>query len=206
VVKSNLQVRKMKKNFRILIVISSLLLVSSYFLPIWYIALDAPQYPEGMGMQIYINDIRGEKEHDLKNINELNHYIGMNKIIPDSISELTYMPFIMGALILLGLIAGFWGKKIMLYIWMIVYFIIGAVGLYDFWQWEYDYGHHLNPDAALKIPGMSYQPPLIGSKQIMNFYATSMPDIAGWVIFAVFAIGLFVVIMTIFNRKKEKVG
>ncbi|OGU14391.1 MAG: hypothetical protein A2X63_03730 [Ignavibacteria bacterium GWA2_35_8] len=194
----------MKKNLRILIVISSLLLISSYFLPIWYISLDAPQYPEGMGMQIYINDIRGEKEHDLKNINALNHYIGMNKIIPDSISELTYMPFIMGALILLGLIAGISGKKILLYIWMIIFFIIGVAGMYDFWQWEYDYGHHLNPDAALKIPGMSYQPPLIGSKQIMNFDATSMPDIAGWIIFAVFAIGLFVVIMTIFKSKKDE--
>ena len=102
---------KIKKNLRILIVISSLLLISSYFLPIWYISLDAPQYPEGMGMQIYINDIRGEKEHDLKNINALNHYIGMNKIIPDSISELTYMPFIMGALMLLGLIAGISGDR-----------------------------------------------------------------------------------------------
>ncbi len=188
-----------------MIVISSLLLTTSYFLPIWYISLDAPQYPEGMGMQIYINDIRGEKEHDLKNINELNHYIGMNKIIPDSITELSYMPFIIGFLILLGLIAGISGKKIMLYIWMIVFFVIGAVGMYDFWHWEYDYGHHLNPDAALKIPGMSYQPPLIGSKQIMNFYATSMPDFAGWIIFGVFAIGLFVVIITIFKSKKEKV-
>ncbi|MCL5990912.1 MAG: hypothetical protein M1419_02265 [Bacteroidetes bacterium] len=195
----------MKTKFKILIVISSLLLTTSYFLPIWYISLDAPQYPEGMGMQIYINDIRGEKEHDLKNINELNHYIGMNKIIPDSITELSYMPFIIGFLILLGLIAGISGKKIMLYIWMIVFFVIGAVGMYDFWHWEYDYGHHLNPDAALKIPGMSYQPPLIGSKQIMNFYATSMPDFAGWIIFGVFAIGLFVVIITIFKSKKEKV-
>ncbi|MBI5326549.1 MAG: hypothetical protein HZB41_14960 [Ignavibacteriae bacterium] len=193
----------MKTKYKILIVISSLLLTTSFFLPIWYISLDAPQYPEGMGMQIFINDIRGEKEHDLKNINELNHYIGMNKIIPDSISELRYMPFIIGALILLGLIAGISGKKFMLYIWMTVYFIVGAVGLYDFWQWEYDYGHHLNPDAALKIPGMSYQPPLIGSKQIMNFFATSMPDIAGWIIFGVFAIGLYVIIMTLINRKKE---
>ncbi|TAL67060.1 MAG: hypothetical protein EPN82_15925 [Bacteroidetes bacterium] len=193
----------MKTKFKILIVISSLLLITSYFLPIWYISLDAPQYPEGMGMQIFINDIRGEKEHDLKNINELNHYIGMNRIIPDSISELKYMPFIIGALILLGLIAGISGKKIMLYIWMLVYFIIGAVGLYDFWHWEYDYGHHLNPEAALKIPGMSYQPPLIGSKQIMNFYATSMPDIAGWIIFGVFFIGLAITTIMIFGKKKE---
>ena len=195
----------MKKNLRILIVISSLLLISAYFLPIWYISLDAPQYPEGMGMQIFINDIRGEKEHDLKNINELNHYIGMNKIIPDSISELNYMPFIIGVLILLGLIAGIWGKKIMFYIWLFVYFIVGAVGLYDFWHWEYDYGHHLSPDAPLKVPGMSYQPPLIGSKQIMNFYATSFPDIAGWIIFTVFGVGLIVLIITLFSGRKEKV-
>ena len=195
----------MKTKFRILLVILSLLLTTSYFLPIWYISLDAPQYPEGMGMQIFINDIRGEKEHDLKNINELNHYIGMNKIIPDSINELKYMPFIIGALILLGFLAGISGKKLMLYIWMIVYFLISVVGLYDFWQWEYDYGHHLNPDAALKIPGMSYQPPLIGSKQIMNFYATSMPDISGWIIFGVFGAGLIITLFMIFEKKAKQV-
>ena len=51
----------------------------------------------------------------------------------------------------------------------------------DFWKWEYNYGHTLNPDAAIIVPGMSYQPPLIGFKQLLNFGAYSIPDIGGWI-------------------------
>jgi copper chaperone NosL len=35
---------------------------------------------------------------------------------------------------------------------------------------------------------MSYQPPLIGTKQLLNFHAASWPDIAGWL--AILAVGL----------------
>ncbi len=48
------------------------------------------------------------------------------------------------------------------------FFVLAAVGLYDFYMWEYDYGHNLNPHAAIKIPGMAYQPPLIGSKMLLT--------------------------------------
>ena len=51
----------------------------------------------------------------------------------------------------------------------------------DFWRWEYQYGHDLDPDAAIRIPGMAYQPPLIGFKQLLNFGAYSIPDIGGWI-------------------------
>jgi copper chaperone NosL len=60
--------------------------------------------------------------------------------------------------------------------------------------------------ASIKIPGMTYQPPLIGSKQLLNFTATSMPDIGGWVIFGVFFIGVAVTIITFIKSRKEKVS
>jgi copper chaperone NosL len=59
-----------------------------------------------------------------------------------------------------------------------------ALGVYDFWRWEYDYGHNLSADAAIRIPGLSYQPPLFGSKQILNFVAHSYPDAGGWLLIA----------------------
>ena len=59
-----------------------------------------------------------------------------------------------------------------------------AAGLGDFWKWGYDYGHRLDPHAAIKVPGMSYQPPIIGSKQLLNFHATSWPDVGGWIAIA----------------------
>lgn len=196
----------MKMNLRILIVISSILLTASYFLPIWSITLEAPQYPEGLGMKIWISDIRGEEENDLKNINGLNHYIGMKVIEPESITELKLMPYIIGFLICLGLAAGISGKRWILYLWVLMFFVISVVGLVDFYLWEYDYGHNLDLEhASIIIPGMSYQPPLIGSKQLLNFTATSMPDIAGWIIFGVFFIAVSVSIITFINRKKVKV-
>ena len=58
-------------------------------------------------------------------------------------------------------------------------------GLVDFWHWEYDYGHRLDFEhAIIKIPGMSYQPPLIGVKQLLNFTAVSWPDVGGWLAFS----------------------
>jgi len=69
---------------------------------------------------------------------------------------------------------------------------VAFAGLYDFWRWEYDYGHDLDPTAAIRIPGMSYQPPLVGGKQLLNFHATSWPDLGGWA--AIAAVTVIVVI------------
>lgn len=174
----------MKITARLIMIMGSLLLIGVYFVPIWSISLDAPQYPEGIGLKIHVNTIVGEKESDLDSINNLNHYIGMKRIEPDSIAELKYMPIIIGIMCALGIITGIIGKRSLVLGWAILFIVIGAVGMTDFYMWEYDYGHNLDPHAAIKIDGMSYQPPLIGSKQLLNFTAHSFPDIGGYVVFA----------------------
>jgi len=70
----------------------------------------------------------------------------------------------------------------------------------DFWKWEYDYGHDLDPAAAIKVPGMAYQPPLIGFKQLLNFGAYSIPDIGGWLFIGV---GLILVFIVIFELRRK---
>jgi copper chaperone NosL len=177
-----LQLFLMKTQSKIIVILASLILILSFFFPIWYIDLEAPQYPEGIGLEIWLNKITGQKPNDLANINGLNHYIGMKEIVPDAIPELKIMPFIIIFLILFGLIAGISGKRSLVYIWIVLFFVISAVGLFDFYMWEYDYGHNLNPHAAIKIPGMAYQPPLIGSKMLLNFNAISMPHIGSWIL------------------------
>lgn len=171
----------MKPLSRLILALASLLLVGMYFLPMWSISLDAPQYPEGLGLKIYINTVVGREENDLTNINGLNHYIGMKRIEPDSIPELRYMPFIIGVMIALGLLAAAFGRRWMVLAWSVLFMVLGVVGMIDFYLWEYDYGHNLDQHAAIIIPGMSYQPPLIGSKQLLNFTAHSYPDIAGYI-------------------------
>lgn len=175
---------------RLLVALAALLLVPAFFLPIWTISLEAPQYPEGIGMEIMVNTIRGESEWDLQNINGLNHYIGMKEIHPDSIRELDIMPWLLGGLVVFGLLAAALGRKRLLQVWLGAFIILAIAGLVDFYMWGHDYGHNLNPDAAIKVPGMAYQPPVIGSKQLLNFTAHSWPGIGGLLAFASMALGI----------------
>ena len=188
---------------KIILVVASLILILTFVFPLWYINLEAPQYPEGIGLEIWINKITGQKPNDLENINGLNHYIGMKTIVPDAIPELKIMPFIIIFMIVFGLITAFTGKRFLVYSWIVLFIILAAVGLYDFYMWEYDYGHNLNPHAAIKIPGMAYQPPLIGSKMLLNFNAISMPDISFYIL--VIAVGLAIIALII-DKKSKKVN
>jgi hypothetical protein len=127
-------------------------------------------------MIIRINTVRGAGEFDLMKINQLNHYIGMKVIDPESIPELKFMPWIVGALAVAGLGVAAAGRRRLVMVWLGAFALFGAVGLADFWRWEYDYGHDLDfENAIIKVPGMTYQPPIIGTKQLLNFTATSWP-------------------------------
>lgn len=182
---------RMAKASRVLLLVASIALGLAYVLPIWTIRLEAPQYPEGLGMVIRLNTIEGLKEHDLNNINNLNHYIGMQRIVPESIPELTLMPWIVAFLMVSGMLVALLGRKKLLYGWTALFLAVSLAGLADFWKWEYDYGHNLDEETAIiKIPGMSYQPPLIGSRQILNFTAHSWPASGGIVLMLAAATGV----------------
>ncbi len=171
----------MNKTARAALAVASAALLLLFVLPLWQIGLVAPQYPEGLGLHIYVNDVEGVQPNDLQNINELNHYVGMREITPAAIPELHLMPWVVLALAVLGLLAAALGRRALLYGWSALLLLASGVGLYDFWHWEYTYGHDLSPTAIIKVPGMAYQPPLIGSKQLLNFNATSLPDLGGWI-------------------------
>jgi len=193
----------METKSKIVIIIAALMVMLTFIFPLWYIDLEAPQYPEGIGLQIWINQIVGQNPHDLANINGLNHYIGMKEIEPESIPELKIMPYLMIFMMLFGLMAGILGKRTLVYIWILLFVIMAAIGMYDFYMWEYDYGHNLNPLAAIKIPGMAYQPPLIGSKMLLNFNAISMPHIATYILGFVVMLAAAALVIDI-KVKKEK--
>ena len=169
--------QKLKPITRIAVALSALLMISAYFVPLWQILMWAPQYPEGLGMQIWINDITG----DVKIISALNHYIGMRHIEVSMFPEFQYMIYIVGLLIAVGLIAALVNRRYMLVLFAALILICGIAALVDFYLWGYDYGHNLDPTAAIVVPGMAYQPPLIGTKQLLNFTAFSGPDIGGWI-------------------------
>jgi copper chaperone NosL len=165
---------------RALAAVASLALLLVYAFPLWRIDLEAPQYPEGLGMHIWVNTVRGAEPNDLQNINGLNHYIGMKPIHPEAIPELQYMPWVVGVLAAAGLAVAVLGRRRALYAWAGLLLAASVAGLVDFYAWLHDYGHDLDPLAAIKVPGMSYQPPLVGSREILNFTAHSWPALGGW--------------------------
>jgi hypothetical protein len=175
---------------RLFLVAACLAVLLAYLTPLWHIGLKAPQYPEGLGLYIWANRITGEKPQDLNSINGLNHYIGMKPIEPESIPELKYMPFAIGALAASGLLVAIAGRRRLFYGWTAVFTVGALAGLADFWHWGYDYGHNLNPHAAIQVPGMSYQPPLVGTKQLLNFQATSWPALGGWIVILALVLAL----------------
>lgn len=191
----------MKKENRIWFGAGALVLVLIYLLPIWSISLEAPQYPEGIGLNIWVDTISGKHPNDLKNINGLNHYIGMQEIHPDSIAELKIMPYLFGFMIVSGLIIAVWGNRKWALAWVVTFMMLAIAGLIDFYIWEYDYGHNLNPDAAIKVPGMSYQPPLIGTKQLLNMKTTSLPHFGFLAALTSMGIGAWVVFREMISRQ-----
>jgi len=192
---------------RVLLALASVLLLGVLVTPLWSIQLVAPQYPEGIGMRIRANSVEGAKENDIRNINSLNHYIGMKPIEPAAIPELRYMPWIVAALGVAGLAVAAVGRRRVLYAWLTSFAVLGALGMYDMWRWMYDYGHNLDTEhAIIVVPGMTYQPPLIGSKQLLNFTATSWPAIGGWLVFAAFALSAYAVVLSFRNGRRPAVA
>jgi copper chaperone NosL len=181
----------MTKLSRMLTGIGALLLGALYVVPLWSIQLFAPQYPEGLGLRIRLTTVVGDRPTDLATINGLNHYIGMRPIEPGSIPELRYFPIVVLILILLGAAAAVFASRRLLVGWLVGLAAFGATGLIDFWRWSYDYGHNLDVEhAIIKVPGMTYQPPIIGTKQLLNFSASSWPAAGAWIALAAFLLGV----------------
>jgi len=168
---------KLSGTVRTLTLIASIAMAAVLFQPIWRIELTAPQYPEGLALQIYANHIGG----DVDVVNGLNHYIGMRTLHTRDFVEFTVLPYIIGGFMVLGLLVALFNRRSLYYGWTTLFLLIAFTSMIDFYRWEYNYGHNLDEDAPIKVPGMAYQPPLIGYKQLLNFSAYSVPDIGGWI-------------------------
>jgi len=173
-----------------LLLIASVLLLSSIFFPLWRIELEAPQYPEGLVLQLHADKIGG----DVEIINGLNHYIGMKTLHTENFFEFSVLKYIFIGFAVLGIVILILNKKKGLYALFISFVLFVVVAAVDFYRWNYDYGHDLDPNAAIKVPGMAYQPPLLGYKQLLNFGAYSIPDIGGMMLIAA---GLFLFIAVV---------
>ena len=183
---------------KIVLFVCGFLLIGSIFVPMWKIELSAPQYPEGLVLKLHATKIAG----DVDIINGLNHYIGMKTLHTEDFIEFKILPYILGAFGLFALCCAFLAKRKALYVLFFSFVLFGILAAIDFYRWNYEYGHKLDPNAAIRVPGMAYQPPMLGYKQLLNFGAYSIPDIGGWMLIAV-GILLFLAIV---KEKKSASG
>ncbi len=192
---------KMTAFMKVATILSSLMMLAVLFFPIWKIELTAPQYPEGLVLKIWVDKLAGNVDV----INGLNHYIGMRHLHTEDFLEFTVLPYIVKGFAALGLVVLLLNRKKYFNLWFFLFLIICIVSMADFYRWEYDYGHELNPDAPIKVPGMAYQPPLIGYKKLLNFGAYSIPDTGGWLFIAIGIILLVTWFLGYRADKKQKI-
>lgn len=192
---------------KVLLVLAAIFLATNIFLPIWKIELFAPQYPEGLELLLYAHGLGG----DVEIINGLNHYIGMQTLHSENFIEFSVLRYIISFFVLLFIVIALVGRKRPVYFLFGLFIAFAILAMADFYRWNYNYGHNLDPNAAIKIPGAAYQPPVLGYKQLLNFGAYSIPDTGGWLFIGAGVLLLFVVMMEtgfiarVFRKKQKAV-
>lgn len=189
---------------RALVVAAALLVLPTYFAPLWNLTMFAPQYGDGLRLDIYSYKLEGgNKGQDLKEINLLNHYIGMRDLAPDDFREFQWMPFVLGALALLFLRAAVVGRVLDVLDSVVLFSYFGLFSLWSFAYKLYRYGHELAPTAPVKVD--PFMPPLFGGQQLANFEVYSYPALASYALFAVgfvLALALVLAVRTALKRDR----
>jgi len=160
---------------RLLLLAAAATIAVSLFFPLWKMHLVAPQYSDGLDLYIFPYKIQGgglNGQH-LKEINNLNHYIGMKPIQEADFMEMRWMPFVFGLIILMTLRSIVFGEMSNVVDLFAVYSYFGAFSIASFWYRLYEYGHKLDPRAPMHIK--PFTPRLIGVEQIANFREASYP-------------------------------
>ena len=170
---------------RLLILVAVIALIPAFLFPLWNMTFRSNQYLDGLTLNIYSYRLEGGKtpaRDDLREINALNHYIGMRPLLESDFSEFEWIPFVIGALAVLALRAMVIGKMSNL---VDVFVIFSYFGLFSFWSFYnrlYAYGHNLDPTAAIKVA--PFTPPLIGRQVVGNFTVTSYPGAGSYALVA----------------------
>jgi copper chaperone NosL len=169
---------------RTLLVLAFLLLLPTYFAPLYDMTMFAPQYQDGLRLYIYSHKLEGGNGgQDIKEINVLNHYIGMKDLGVENFTEFKWLPFAIGIFGLLFLRAAVLGKMSHLVDVLVLYLYFGVFALWSFGYKMYLYGHSLDPKAAVRVA--PFMPPMFGYKKLANFEVYSYPALGSYALGAV---------------------
>jgi len=155
--------------------VAAALMAVAAFLPLWSMTLLAPQYPGGLVLSAYGTRMEG----DLREINALNHYVGIAVIRPETLLEMKLFPYAMAALVIGIVVAAFIANRRLLRIpVLLAAWAAPVLMLVDLQWWLYRYGHDLSPDAAIRLE--PFTPKVIGTTQVINFHTEAMVDVGFW--------------------------
>jgi copper chaperone NosL len=175
---------------RLLLLAAAVLIGVTLTQPLWNLTMFAPQYQDGLRMDIYAHELKGGRNgQDIKEINLLNHYIGMHDLTNEDFTEFKWMPFAIGILALLMLRSAVHGSMASLVDAVVLFSYFGAFSLWSFAHKMYTYGHTLAPSAPVKVP--PFTPPVFGYQQIANFEVYSYPRAGTYLLLAA-AVSLFI--------------
>ncbi len=148
----------------VIFMIARVLLLASIFLPYWHMELEAPQYPKGLFLTAYVNHLTG----DVREIDGLNHYIGMRPLGEAAAFERTASIWAVIAMFLLVEGAAFVHSK-----WAVLValpaigFPLGFLG--DLYYWMRTFGLNLDPEAPLSQSVKPFVPTVLGEGGIGQF-------------------------------------
>jgi hypothetical protein len=165
-------------------------LALSFTQPLWNIHFAAPQSSGSLDLDIYAHTIEG----DIGEINTLNFSIGMARLDRRAFSDLNWLPFAMGALILLAMRVAAVGDVRSLIDLAVLLFYFSAFSLSRFYYTLYRFGHDLSSNATVKVE--PFTPTLFGTQQVADITTSSYPQGGTWLI-GIFALG--VVLLTIWH-------
>lgn len=187
---------------RLVLLLGALAVAVSVLFPLWQLHLIAPQYAEGLRLDIYAWKIQGGglNGNDLNEINNLNHYIGMKSIHQADFNEMEVMPFMFGVFILLALRAAVLGlMRFVVDLFMVAsWFGVFSIGSFYYRLWQD--GHQLDPKAPMQVK--PFTPLIFGTQQIANFTQSSYPQLGTYLLW-VFMVLLLLAMW--FSRKEPPI-
>jgi hypothetical protein len=158
----------------ILLMTAAVMLVASIFLPYWRMRLNAPQYPKGLFVTVYVNHMAG----DIGEIDGLNHYIGMASLEKAAQIERSLAPVALLVIVLMIVSLAFIHSK-----WASILALpamsFPLVFLADMWVWLWYYGNHRDPSAALSSAVKPFTPAILGTGHVGQFSTTAWLQ-PGW--------------------------
>jgi hypothetical protein len=155
-----------------LLMAAAMLLIISIFTPYWSMTMTAPQYPNGLRVDVYVNRLEG----DMREIDQLNHYLGMPPLDEGGQLERSISVYAIVALGLLLIGAVFIHNQ-----WAAVLalpaLVFPLMFLADLWFILYTYGHSIDPNSALGGAIEPFTPPLFGQGLIGQFGTLAQPGV-----------------------------